>query len=49
MQYVERELQMPVSAIATLADLLHYLQAQDDPVLAGHIPAVAAYRTRYGV
>ena len=34
---------------ATLADLLHYLQAQADPVLAGHIPAVSAYRERYGV
>lgn len=48
-QYVERELGMPVRAIATLADLLHYLQAQADPVLAGHIPAVSAYRERYGV
>ena len=48
-QYVQRELGLPVVAVATLADLLSYLGQQGNPALAAHIPAVAAYRTRYGV
>jgi orotate phosphoribosyltransferase len=48
-QYVERELGMPVCAIATLTDLLAYLRGQSDATLAAHIPAVTAYRDRYGV
>ena len=48
-QYVERELGLPVVAVATLADLLQYLAAQSDPALASHRAAVQAYRDRYGV
>ena len=48
-QYVERELGLPVAAVATLADLLQYLSAQADPALASHLVPVQAYRERYGV
>ncbi|CAD5373180.1 orotate phosphoribosyltransferase [Rubrivivax sp. A210] len=48
-QYVSRELQLRVSAIATLADLLAYLRASADPALAAYAGPVAAYRDRYGV
>jgi len=40
---------MPVLAIATLADLLQYLQSNDDPALRSHLARVTAYRDRYGV
>ncbi|MDQ6680858.1 MAG: orotate phosphoribosyltransferase, partial [Pseudomonadota bacterium] len=40
---------LPVYAIATLADLLQYLDSGADPALARHRPAVVAYRQRYGV
>jgi orotate phosphoribosyltransferase len=40
---------VPVLAVATLADLLHYLDGGADPALAAHRPAVAAYRQRYGI
>lgn len=48
-QYVTRQLGLPVVAVATLADLLQYLRSGGDPALAAHAPAVAAYRERYGV
>lgn len=48
-QFVERDLGLSVVAIATLADLLAYLRAQQDTRLAGNLPAVQAYRDRYGV
>ncbi len=48
-QFVQRELGLPVVAIATLEDLLQYLSAQADPALAQHLPRVQAYRDRYGV
>ncbi|WP_418317341.1 orotate phosphoribosyltransferase [Piscinibacter sakaiensis] len=47
-QHVERELGLPVVAVATLADLLRYLQQQSDPQQAAFLPAVSAYRDRYG-
>jgi orotate phosphoribosyltransferase len=40
---------LPVIAIATLDDLLHYLQSTADPVLKAHVAGIAAYRERYGV
>lgn len=40
---------LPVHAIATLADLLHYLESGADPALSMHRAAVVAYRQRYGV
>lgn len=48
-QYVTRQLALPVASVATLADLLHYLRATRDPALQAHLAAVAAYRERYGV
>ena len=48
-QFVERELGLKVSAIATLDDLLYYLQSSADPALAAHLGRVAEYRMRYGV
>jgi len=45
----EREYRMPVVAIATLTDLLQYLQSSADPQLSAHFAGVAAYRQRYGV
>ncbi len=47
-QHVRDELGMDVVAIATLADLLAFLGGQSDPALASHLPAVQAYRSRYG-
>ena len=48
-QYVTRELGLPVVAIATLQDLLQYLDAASDPTLAAFAAPVRAYRERYGV
>jgi orotate phosphoribosyltransferase len=48
-QFVERQLGLAVCAIATLHDLLQYLQSHQDPTLAQHVARVAAYRDRYGV
>ncbi|MBA4175823.1 MAG: orotate phosphoribosyltransferase [Leptothrix sp. (in: Bacteria)] len=48
-QYVARELQLSVAAIATLDDLLVYLSHTADPSLAAFAAPVQAYRDRYGV
>jgi len=48
-QFVERKLGLKVAAVATLKDLLHYLQSNLDPALSAHFARVAAYRERYGV
>ena len=48
-QYVRDELKLQVATIATLADLLAYLQSTQSPALAEHTARVAAYRDRYGV
>ncbi|MEO7008113.1 MAG: orotate phosphoribosyltransferase, partial [Caldimonas sp.] len=40
---------LPVHAIATLADLLQYLESGTDPALSAHRTAISAYRRRYGV
>ncbi len=48
-QFVQRELGLAVVAIATLDDLLQFLSVQSDATLASHLPAVQAYRSRYGV
>jgi orotate phosphoribosyltransferase len=45
----ERDYGMPVIAIATLTDLLQYLQTNADPALQDHFARVSAYRERYGV
>ena len=46
-QFVTRELGLPVAAVATLGDLLQYLAP--DPSLQASAAAVQAYRDRYGV
>jgi orotate phosphoribosyltransferase len=48
-QYVHRQLHMGVAAIATLQDLLLFLQGAQDPALAAFAGPVQAYRDRYGV
>jgi orotate phosphoribosyltransferase len=48
-QFVQQQLGLQVTAIATLADLLQVLQATDAPALSAHTERVARYRTRYGV
>ncbi len=48
-QFVERQLGLPVVAIATLQDLLGVLQTTADASLRAHAAAVQAYRDRYGV
>ncbi|MBI3157250.1 MAG: orotate phosphoribosyltransferase [Burkholderiales bacterium] len=48
-QYVTRELNLEVAAIATLDDLLQYLRSGQDVGLDAYAPAVQAYRDRYGV
>ncbi len=48
-QFVTRQLKLPAVAIATLADLLRFLQTSAAPDLAAHVASVAAYRERYGV
>jgi orotate phosphoribosyltransferase len=48
-QFVEQQLGLPVTAIATLTDLLHVLQCTDAPALAEHAERVSSYRVRYGV
>ena len=45
----ERDYGLPVISIATLADLLQYLQTNADPALKAHFTRVVAYRERYGV
>ena len=40
---------LPVVAIATLNDLLRYLQSNADAQLSAHVAGVTAYRQRYGV
>jgi orotate phosphoribosyltransferase len=48
-QFVERQLGLAVTAVATLSDLLQYLQSNADPSLGAYFASVAAYRERYGV
>jgi len=45
----EREFAMPVLSIATLTDLLQYLQSGADPALSAYAGRVAAYRETFGV
>ncbi len=48
-QYITAQLGLEVCAVATLADLLHYLGVTSDAALAPHRQSVSAYRARYGV
>ncbi len=46
-QEVEQNFGLKVASIITLADLMTYLK--DDPAMAEHLDAIAAYRQQYGV
>jgi orotate phosphoribosyltransferase len=48
-QYVTGQLSLQVAAIATLEDLLQYLETGGDASLHAHAAPVKAYRERYGV
>ena len=48
-QAVEQEYGLPDFTIANLADLMAYLNAADDSVLAQYRDKVATYRAKYGV
>ena len=48
-QVVRGQLKLQVASMATLQDLLQFLQASGAAELAQHLPRVAAYRDRYGV
>ena len=45
----ERDYGLPVISIATLSDLLQYLESSADPALSAHFGRISAYRQRYGV
>jgi orotate phosphoribosyltransferase len=45
---LERDLGLPVIAIATLSDLMEFLHSDAHSPLAAHAEAVARYRERYG-
>ena len=47
-QYVRTQLKLEVAAIATLDDLLQYLETGQDPSLRAATGPVQAYRERYG-
>ena len=47
-EYVSSQLNLAVQSIATLDDLLKYLQTGDDAALRAHAGPVQAYRDRYG-
>ena len=48
-QYITSQLDLRVVSIATLADLLHYLDASSDAAVEVFRQPVSAYRDRYGV
>ena len=48
-QDVEQEFGLPVIAIANLADLMTFLTASSDTELTNYLPAVKAYRDKYGI
>jgi orotate phosphoribosyltransferase len=48
-QYVQKELGMQVCAIATLDDLMAYLQQSGDASAVEHQQRIVQYRQRYGV
>jgi orotate phosphoribosyltransferase len=48
-QAVEQEFGLPVVAIASLADLMAFLTASSNVELTNHLPAVKAYREKYGI
>jgi orotate phosphoribosyltransferase len=47
-QFVTTHMKLNVASIATLKDLLQYLENGQDPSLRAAAPRVQAYRDRYG-
>ena len=47
MQQLQNELGVPIRSIVTLTDLIDHLEEDKD--YAEHLPAVRAYRNRYGI
>jgi orotate phosphoribosyltransferase len=48
-QAVEQEFGLPVVAIANLADLMAFLTTSSNAQLTNYLPAVKAYREKYGI
>ena len=48
-QAVEQEFGLPVISIANLAGLMSFLTASSDTQLTNYLPAVKAYRDKYGI
>lgn len=48
-QAVEQEFGLPVIAIANLSDLMSFLTASSNAELTAYLPAVKAYREKYGI
>jgi orotate phosphoribosyltransferase len=48
-QSVEQEFGIPVIAIASLSNVMDYLDVSKDPALQQYLPAVTAYRKQYGI
>lgn len=48
-QAVEQEFGLPVVAIANLADLMVFLTTSSNAELTNYLPAVKAYREKYGI
>ncbi|HAT39580.1 orotate phosphoribosyltransferase [Polynucleobacter necessarius] len=48
-QAVEQEFGLPVIAIANLASLMSFLTSSSDLQLTNYLPAVKAYREKYGI
>ena len=48
-QAVEQEFGLPVVAIANLADLMAFLTSSSNAELTNYLPAVKAYREKYGI
>ena len=48
-QAVEQEFGLPVVAIANLADLMAFLTTSSNAELTNYLPAVKAYRDKYGI
>lgn len=48
-QHVQRTQQVPVMAIATLADLMQFLEASGDAAITAYREPIKAYRAKYGV
>jgi orotate phosphoribosyltransferase len=48
-QAVEQEFNLPVISIANLTGLMSFLTASSDAQLTNYLPAVKAYREKYGI